>query len=427
MADGHEEDFLESDEGDLLEFGGLGVEEPSDHMAQLELVKKMLNDNIHVDLESYEARTEFFLRYRHLFMGGKEGTLLHVALQFCNHDYDRRILSLHPLFKLVVNEYPDILQARNSLGFTVLHFAIEMHLVPVAKYLCELAPSKAAASAIGCSGPEGGNCLHAVIRHGRHMDVMAYFISLCEVRAVLDRDDLGRTPLHYAVCLEDPSAPRASRAKPQHGFHRHPRIKPTAKSTEGVQLNDPDDNENSSNSATTDRLTIIHLLIQKGSRALLEADRDGDTPYQARTRQLLKVNTMILTSQPDGTRKGQTGASEPRQNGLSNFEMLVSTDPMTSLIREHCLRCFSREEVIKCLYKPGYEREITFDLVGLQHPVISKDYLVQLTKHSRFESVLQYVRLPRLTIETSESYPGLETRYPATLGQSRFARYPDHH
>ncbi|KAH6851065.1 peptidase S8/S53 domain-containing protein [Chaetomium sp. MPI-CAGE-AT-0009] len=405
MADAHEDDFLESDE-DFEEQQHGGFEERPDPREQLELVDKIINGEIHVDLEDNSARDDFLARYKHCFMGGKEGTLLHVALQNCNQDRDYR---LKPLFKLVIGEYPEILQARNALGVTVLHFAIEMGLSAAAKYLCKRAPPEAAASAIGCSGREGGNCIHAAIRYGRNLDVIAYFISACGTSAARDGDDSGRTPLHYAVCLENrprrwlSSTDTVSR-KPREG-HRPRR-------TREWEWNVPDDDEDSSDPAVTDELQIIRLLIEKNPRSLVEVDANGLTPYQARIRHLQNAIHMISASRPDrpGAEDEGTGASEPTRNPPPSFGALLSEDPMATVIRDHCMRSgFSLEEILKCLYKPGEEREITFDLSGLPRPVISEDYLVRLGKHLKFESVLQYVAIPRLTIETSESRPGFRT------------------
>jgi hypothetical protein len=46
------------------------------------------------------------------------------------------------------------------------------------------------------------------------------------------------------------------------------------------------------------------------------------------------------------------------------------------------------------------ERHIEFDLAGLPHATISEDYLNRLQKHLRFERILKYVALPRLTMES---------------------------
>lgn len=46
------------------------------------------------------------------------------------------------------------------------------------------------------------------------------------------------------------------------------------------------------------------------------------------------------------------------------------------------------------------ERHIEFDLGGLPHATISEDYLDRLSKHLRFESILKYVALPRLRMES---------------------------
>ncbi|KAH6876438.1 peptidase S8/S53 domain-containing protein [Thelonectria olida] len=78
---------------------------------------------------------------------------------------------------------------------------------------------------------------------------------------------------------------------------------------------------------------------------------------------------------------------------------VVAEDPIASYVRSYCVRRFSRDTIMKCLYSTGQERHIEFDLGGLRNENISEEYLHQLSTHLRFESILKYVVLPKLTIE----------------------------
>ncbi|TWU74167.1 hypothetical protein ED733_000425 [Metarhizium rileyi] len=55
---------------------------------------------------------------------------------------------------------------------------------------------------------------------------------------------------------------------------------------------------------------------------------------------------------------------------------------------------------MKRLYKPGQEYHIEFDLSGMPTPVVTLEYLAQLEKHLKFESILKYVALPLLSVDT---------------------------
>jgi hypothetical protein len=46
------------------------------------------------------------------------------------------------------------------------------------------------------------------------------------------------------------------------------------------------------------------------------------------------------------------------------------------------------------------ELHTEFDLAGLQSASISKAFLSRLDKHLKFESILKYVALPKLTLES---------------------------
>ncbi|KAI0440547.1 peptidase S8/S53 domain-containing protein [Xylaria telfairii] len=59
----------------------------------------------------------------------------------------------------------------------------------------------------------------------------------------------------------------------------------------------------------------------------------------------------------------------------------------------------SREDALKALYKVDDERVIEFDLSHLSSPTIDADFLRGLAKVLRFETVLGYVALPRLSIQ----------------------------
>jgi len=58
------------------------------------------------------------------------------------------------------------------------------------------------------------------------------------------------------------------------------------------------------------------------------------------------------------------------------------------------------------------ERHIEFDLGGLPHANISVDYLDRLSKHLRFERILKYVALPKLTMETENNLGRRKARFP---------------
>ncbi|KAK1245963.1 hypothetical protein MKX07_005032 [Trichoderma sp. CBMAI-0711] len=76
---------------------------------------------------------------------------------------------------------------------------------------------------------------------------------------------------------------------------------------------------------------------------------------------------------------------------------------------------------MESLYNTGEERHIEFDLGGIPHDEIAEDYLQQLSRHLKFESILKYVALPRLTIEASPRTRRVKQRndvVPAHRGRS---------
>ncbi|RFU79743.1 intracellular serine protease [Trichoderma arundinaceum] len=105
----------------------------------------------------------------------------------------------------------------------------------------------------------------------------------------------------------------------------------------------------------------------------------------------------------DGDGDSSDSGSEPDTCKENAKEEKLQEDEIASYVRSYCVRNFSREMIMECLYAPGQERHIEFDLGGLPHPSISEDYLKRLSSHLRFESILKYVALPKLTMEKAIS------------------------
>ncbi|KAI0436566.1 hypothetical protein F4803DRAFT_541811 [Xylaria telfairii] len=130
---------------------------------------------------------------------------------------------------------------------------------------------------------------------------------------------------------------------------------------------------------------VVELLIQKHDSVLSVHNKEKRTPYQERVFRLLEKAQISKTADEEAARK------------------IIANDPIASYIRSYCVknRKFPRDRIMESLYHPGQERHIEFDLGGLPHATISEDYLERLSKHLQFESILKYVALPKLTLEST--------------------------
>ncbi|GAP88740.1 putative peptidase S8 subtilisin kexin [Rosellinia necatrix] len=447
-----EDDFLDSEEEETP-FETERPQSSSDTRRQSDLIERIISANFDLDLGDETTKTQFLADYRPCFIGGEDSTLIHMALRSC--DDSVQLDRLKPLFALIVGEYPEILEVRNSMAETTLHYAIQQKLSDAAEYLCRCAPREAAAKAISCRGRSGGNCLHAAIQSHLKITATEYLISVCEPDAAVAVDDLGRTPLHYIVGeAHRPSAKRAtvgSDSTTAKREHRSPRS--------------PD---------------LVRLLVEKNDMVLRSRDAMGRTPYQQRVSRLESKMARAKQRKNDTMRRAaehyaRVGRSaierakgdmldyvspplvgrkpldmEPLRGGSKrmaeehysnmirrggnitvskssswlnpkpsnteqsgsdtadlqpNLRELVRKDHIASFILLYCMRTFSPKEIIECLYGSSQERQIEFDLSGLPTKSISEDYLDRLSKHLQFERVLKYVVLPRLTVEASAKFP----------------------
>ncbi|KAM0226770.1 hypothetical protein ACHAPO_012087 [Fusarium lateritium] len=133
----------------------------------------------------------------------------------------------------------------------------------------------------------------------------------------------------------------------------------------------------------SERLPFVEMLIQNDHSALYLYNAEKRTPYQERLYQLDKYYD-----------KAASSAKETQ-----DFHDFAGNDPIGSYIRSHCVTNFARNDVTKCLYNTGKEKQIEFDLGGLGRDTISREYLEQLSSHLKFESILKYVALPKLVME----------------------------
>ncbi|KAK6330871.1 hypothetical protein TWF718_003068 [Orbilia javanica] len=123
------------------------------------------------------------------------------------------------------------------------------------------------------------------------------------------------------------------------------------------------------------QLSLVGLLVKAHSKVLTQKNSAGNTPFQLRQ---------------DVLRKGGRRDS--------------NTDKISQLIKTFCMRNLARNEAIDALYKTGEERHLEFDLAGLPNPTITTEYLNSLSGHLKFESILKYVALPKLSIVPDDGY-----------------------
>lgn len=97
-------------------------------------------------------------------------------------------------------------------------------------------------------------------------------------------------------------------------------------------------------------LHIVELLVTACSDVLKNQNVENRTPYQERIYQLRnspKVKQVLEKVKPKDA-KGDVAASKE-----DAFRKIVVEDPIAEYIRAYCVREFSRDQIMECLYQPG--------------------------------------------------------------------------
>ncbi|KHN95206.1 Peptidase S8/S53, subtilisin/kexin/sedolisin [Metarhizium album ARSEF 1941] len=393
---------------------------------QAKIVKSILAGHLRMELMTAGGREAFLAEHEACFAGGDYGSILHAVIREYYDTYGRnedKLKRLKPLLRLVLGKYPSLLDSQNPMGETTLQFAIRKRLSQMTRLLCSCAPARAVAALEAC-GVGGRTCLHAAIHHELDLDAIHHVLSICRPALLVCADDAGDTPLHLAVRYPD-MRPRA-RARPvdespgaikdertpaasQHALRGTPRAWPGATRPSARDCQD----ETGSGDvllgfmqrilpaiisdqpySSTHVLDLVKDLVQRNDAALGVKNHHGRTPYLERVHQTNRF----------GVRKTPEAAHDRPKEIWSAADSRPPSEPVDSTARymlEYCVREFSPEKASACLYEPGQERHVTFDLSTLSQRSITTDYLRRLSMHVRLESVLKYVALPRLRVDTA--------------------------
>ncbi|KAI0595325.1 hypothetical protein F4775DRAFT_569866 [Biscogniauxia sp. FL1348] len=151
-------------------------------------------------------------------------------------------------------------------------------------------------------------------------------------------------------------------------------------------------------------LNVVKQLIKAYDRVLVDIrDSNGHTPFQARLAELEKSEQKL------NAEKGVNKTKDEDNREAFRHEM-IENDKILCYLREYIITNFDRRDAIQALYKVGEERLIEFDLSGLSRSTIDSNYLTSLRKVLKFEGLLKYVALPRLTFGEDEEYNATEGR-----------------
>ncbi|KAH8659966.1 hypothetical protein BX600DRAFT_551493 [Xylariales sp. PMI_506] len=154
------------------------------------------------------------------------GNLLHTVVEVVEHNEEVEPEDVKLLAKRLVEQYPELLMFTNKDGYNPVHMAIRAskpkngnyQLVDYMVSTCVEYKTQETKSrshmecldyALRMKAQEGRTSLHAAFKETLHADTITLLIENASNEALAAQDDLGKTPLHYAVSFSQCTDVRA--------------------------------------------------------------------------------------------------------------------------------------------------------------------------------------------------------------------------
>jgi hypothetical protein len=346
-------------------------ERPSNNFTVQEILEDAKKENF-----SSGPSSKFHSKYKKEFVKAgstRDGTILHELSRRpkdCTNDN-----KLGSFLRWLIGNYPKLLRVEAELykKWTPLHMALWSKNDTFVEIVLDKWDQKTLGKVLKTAKPGSQNCLHLAIEtQSRFTEDL---IGKCsEYKEVFSQsDECLDTPLHYAV-----------------------RALPPPRHDDGTGTND-----NTNDNPQFSQLKTVELLIGMSSNTLLQANKKGNTPYQARIAALQErfdkerdnaVETSGAVAEGEETEGGASDGEssdrgvidkgdsdeetiqeddeefegEEEQEERDNeeyeeeeetsseddlkFRRIVIEDPILSIIRSYCIRKFDRGEVMKALY-----------------------------------------------------------------------------
>ncbi|KAH0558881.1 hypothetical protein GP486_004487 [Trichoglossum hirsutum] len=346
---------------------------------------KAIADGV-VNLEDDIQADKFFLdNQKWLQAQGRHSfTLVHKVV---DNTQDSSFEGHKPLLKLLVDKVPEVFDVLDFDGETALYRAVKKQQRNFVEFVCDNLPD--AADALGAPlGSSSDTCLHDAIK--RNASFVEYLIGKCDKSTLRHQNDRGNTPLHIAVEYE-----KCTRAQ----------------------------------------VAVVESLLEKCESALFSRNNDKLSPYRYHQKTLNEPSTdgrgreSRAASKAWGLKsshekrgivdKNARGRPQSKRN-VSKEERDESAAKIRWMLKLHCMRSQKRDDVIDFLYGLYPNRQIEFDLMGRPNTNFSESSLKGLARHLDFEEILQYVALPRLSVEKDTSLDPKPKTRPERKGLTDF-------
>jgi hypothetical protein len=335
------------------------------------------------------------------------------------------LLDLVPNFPLWMNDYRE----------NILHRAVKSCLYEAVEFLCER--SVEAISALRQPNLIGDTCLHIAIQKESKPEFVRKLMDWVGTATVEAVGSDRNTPLHvavqYALCnpgqlalVEDLLKRSEATLIIKNQLRLAPLQYHLQKRSEYIQTKMEQERR------IRDAQRIAATDGDEGARVAANVSK----PKKRKNKKTIKVTEEegAIKAAADARRKEAAEKEEARRKEAAKKDEArrIESEGIELLLKLHCLRLnLDRDETMSLLYgsdQSTLSRQpmktylqllaftIAFDLWG--YKIITQEDLAKMTKHLRFERILQYIVLPNLSVISAQPSP--QDKLPTCKGRTDY-------
>ncbi|EXL70034.1 hypothetical protein FOPG_14109 [Fusarium oxysporum f. sp. conglutinans race 2 54008] len=346
-------------------------------------------------------------------------TALHIMAKEDKKSLPNLDEKMEPLVKFLCQQ-KNYLEIKDRSDHTSLFLAIEQRKKIMVQWMCDSHPD--ISNIISIVGSKGMNCLHIGIN--KRIKFLDLLIERAKPEAFAAKDDNGNTPLHLAVDYDNCKREQLEYVKMMlekgdraifsstNGDFNKANLSPYRCHKESVRKG----RKKAAGGAEkpvkeTESLTARRGPTRPETRDSIQVDHrtkyGGSIPIQASVPMASTVPSVIPDSADSKKVPRDSDASKSKKGKKSGSK----SDPVDEtivkgverLLKLYYLRSRDSTGAMEILYGKNApsDKELSFDLYGMMHPdeSLTQKGLTNLLRIIKFEDTLQYVWIPRITVE----------------------------
>ncbi|CCT70672.1 related to microbial serine proteinase [Fusarium fujikuroi IMI 58289] len=340
---------------------------------------------------------------------------------------------MEPLIKFLCQQ-KNYLEIKDRSGCTSLFLAIEQRKKSLVQWMCEAHPD--ISSIISIVGSRGMNCLHIGIH--KRIKFLDLLIEKAKPEVLAAKDDNGNTPLHLAVDYENCKREQLQYVKMMldkgdraifnstNGDFNKANLSPYRCHKESVRKGrkklaeeaekpgkEAESVPNCGMSSSVPSILSPNSSMRHEMRDSVQVDHrtkyGGSITIQPSVPIASPAPSIVPDAGENSKKKttGESGTNKSKKGKKSGSK----SDPVDEtivkgverLLKLHYLRSRDCTDAMEILYGKNTpsDKELSFDLSGMMHPdeTLTQKGLTNLLRNINFEDTLQYVWIPRITVE----------------------------